>query len=124
MPDITAHLGWATKLGKTVAREYHFRKGGQEEDDIISVAFLHLHRCGMRYTGRSDDVDHFRGYAYPSLVAECRREARRLRNGGTYWTRKEQRGEVIDVPALSDLANADGEPFDAAAREEVACLWA
>lgn len=123
--DVTQHLAWAEKVGKAIAREYHFRKAGQEEDEIVAVAYLHAVRCADRYTGETGDVDHFRGYAYVSVVAECRREARRLRNGGTYWTRKEKRGEVIDVSPLSDLAGRDGEGFDTEAKEGgPACLWA
>lgn len=122
--DVTAHLAWAAEVARLIAKEYHFRKKGQEEEDLQAVAFLHLCRAARDYTGDPADTDHFRGYAHLRITAEVRREARRLRNGGTYWTRKEQRGEVMDVSALSDLLDRDGKPYDAAAPEEPACLWA
>ena len=52
------------------------------------------------------------GYARPDVLSECQREARRLRNGGTYNTRREEPGMSLMVQMASSIENDDGEPMN------------
>ena len=77
-------------------------------DDLEQTALLAMVRYAMtfdpsRVPADGDVVGAFRGYAHRELQSECRREARRLRNGGTYRTRREKDRKPIIPESLQDF---------------------
>ncbi len=87
-------LGWARGVSRGIARHYHFAPGSQEGQDLDAVAHLTLVRLlpvfdRGRVPDGGDPVGQLQGWAHPHIRGECEREAIRLRNGGTYWTRVE-----------------------------------
>jgi hypothetical protein len=102
------HLEWAGG----VARAYAFDRTSQEEHDLKSAAYLAMVRCSRsfnldRVPVGGDVGGAFRGFAHRYLQSECRREARRLRNGGTYNTRREHGQPIIVAGPFSDLPHHD-----------------
>lgn len=115
--DVTAHLSWAAAVARGVARAYRLR--GQEAADLEQTAHLTLVRCALAFdAGRvpeaGDAGGAFRGYCHREVQSECRREAARLRNGGTFKTRRRGQGVLLAIPT-SDFARAGG--FDVPGRE-------
>ena len=112
--DIIPHITWARAIARGVRRDYRFRTGSPEEQELESTAFLALVKKSLSFTlGRvpphGNVHDAFRGYASQYIRKECRREAIRLRNGGTYHTRRETDHEPLialplDLTDLSDTA--------------------
>ena len=103
-------IPWARNIGRQVAKAYGFLKHSQEEEDVISAAYLRMvDRWAAFEPERGTD---FRGFARRDVMSECQREARRLRNGGTYNTRREEPGVSLVVQIASTMDNADGEPMD------------
>jgi hypothetical protein len=107
-PD--SHLDWARRVARRVARAYRLRPRSQEEWELEQAAALAVVRAAGRFDpafcppgGDPDGL--FRGWCRRDVVQECRREAVRLRNGGSYRTRREGDHDrcVIGRPA-SDLA--------------------
>jgi hypothetical protein len=77
----------------------------QEEKDLESVAYLALVELARRFDpakapAGAATVDAFRGWAAVEVRCRCRREARRLRNGGTYHTRRETGQRAVVVGGL------------------------
>lgn len=119
--NVTDHLDWSRGIARGVSRAYRFDRGSQEESDLEQTAMLALVRCGLAFDAErvpvgGDPAGAFRGYAHRELQSECRREARRLRNGGTYRTRREQGKPPVVAGPTSDLEGFDGERFDVLAR--------
>lgn len=54
----------------------------------------------------------FRGYASHFIRGECKREARRLRNGGTYHTRREELHDPVSLESIADRRTPDGDPVE------------
>lgn len=111
--DPAAHFAWAADRAREVARRYRLGRGSQEELDLVQVACLTVVRKAGAYQPRlcPPDGDHgglFRGWAAIDVRSECVRAARRLRNGGTYHTRRETRGVALVATPFSDLARPDG----------------
>lgn len=104
-------------MARGVREAFGFRKGSQEESELESAAYLELVRKARQFRPElvppgGDPGGAFRGWCHASVLGECKREARRLRNGGTYRTRREGRRRAIEVRHASDLAGRDGAPFD------------
>ena len=108
--DLEDFIPWAENIARNVARNYGFIKRSQEEDEIISAAYLSMieNWAALRPELGTD----FGGYARRDVLSECQREARRLRNGGTYNTRREEPGVSLVVQVASTIENSDGEPMD------------
>jgi hypothetical protein len=88
----STHLEWATRIAARIAEWRGFSRSSQEAQDIISHALFTLVRKLAKFAARpvydeGENVHgHFRGWIHPSLRAECLREAKRLRGGGTFHT--------------------------------------
>lgn len=87
-----SHLEWATRVAVRIAEWRGFARRSQEAQDVISHATFTLVRKLAKFVpresyGEGENVHgHFRGWIHPSLRAECLREAKRLRGGGTFHT--------------------------------------
>lgn len=109
--DPLAHLGWARYVARKVRSEFGFGRRSQEEADLESVAYLALVKKVNTFDPAAwvplggDAGLAFRGYAYRYLYYECRAEAERLRNGGTYHTRGKGRRPVGVHPLPPDLTD-------------------
>lgn len=111
--DPEDHLGWAVAIAHDVARRYAFRPRSQEEHDLEQIACLTVCSKVLKYDPLYCPVggDHdgaFRGWCKRDVVSETAREARRIRNGGSYRTRREVRGEALVAAPFSDLDDDDG----------------
>jgi RNA polymerase sigma factor (sigma-70 family) len=85
---------WAKGAARGIRKHYRFHGGSQEEKELEAVAYLALVRCSEAFRPSlvpdgGDAEGLFRGWCHPFIRGECQREARRLRNGGTYHTRRE-----------------------------------
>ena len=117
---IADQMKWARAVARGIRRHYRFLSGSQEEKDLEAVAHLMLCRCAAKFDPSKvpeggDPVGQFRGWAHPFLRGECQREARRLRNGGTYNTRRESGRDPVmveDLPRRRE--NGDEEYVDLA----------
>lgn len=115
--NVTEHLAWAASVARGVARDFKFKRESQEEDDIKSVAALTVVRMAAnfdpsRVPAGGDPGGQFRGWVHRSVQGMCKREARRLRNGGTYHTRREVTGVALVAEEMSAHATADGTPIE------------
>lgn len=98
--DPSPHIDWAKAIGAGVASDFDFAARSQERMDLEAAAVAELTaRCRAfqpeRVPEGGDAGGLLRGYAHLSIQKECRREAERLRNGGTYRTRREKGGLVV-----------------------------
>lgn len=106
------HLAWARGIARGVAADYHFRRDSAELCDLESVADLVvceyaikfdplLAKANARQLGRPYDASGaFRGYADMEVRSRCRREAVRLRNGGTFHTARLEHSRAVKVSPL------------------------
>lgn len=98
-----SHLDWARIIARQVREQYHFGKGSQEEYDLEQTAYAELIRKlpgfdpGRVPRGGNPDML-FRGWVKQSIATACKREALRLRNGGTYRTTRTPPRPVADMP--------------------------
>jgi hypothetical protein len=104
---ILDHLKWASMIARGVRRAFHFVPGSQEEQELEAVAFLAIVELARKFDDNKvprggDRIGAFRGWAAIEVRSRCRREARRLRNGGTYHTRREKAGLALVVERLKD----------------------
>lgn len=110
---ITDHLIWARTIARTVRRAYNFRSRSQEESDLEATAYLAIVELAARFDlaqvpPGGNVIRAFRGWAAIEVCSRCRREARRLRNGGTYNTRREKPGVAfVVVPLFKSWAVID-----------------
>src|SRR5262249_12178505 len=100
-----SHLEWAEAIARNIGRYYKFRPRSQEVAELVQVAHLTLVRRWPRFSPElvpagGDAHGQFRGWAHPHVRGECDREAKRLRNGGTYRTRSEKGKERVCVVGL------------------------
>lgn len=117
-PAAPALMKWARAIARGIRTDYRFEPGSQEEMDLEGVAYLELVRCSRRFDpGRvppgGDLEGQFRGWCHPSIRGACKREAVRIRNAGSFWTRVEKGQAPVEAQHFSALATAD-EPFDVA----------
>lgn len=132
--------GYTRMLAGKFAESLGFHKGGQEHDELQSAAYLVV--CADVVPGfdpeqvKDGNVERvWKQYLKTHVKGEVGREARRLRNGGTYNTRHESDHEPINVEGLpyrrdagDDIAEVaiadeiDGEPLDQLIEEEGAEL--
>lgn len=120
--DPTEHVAWAQEIGRKVRARYKFPKDSAEQEDLESVAVLELLTCAKKFdasfmTDGSNLTDAFRGWAHMCIVGQCSREARRMRNGGTYNTRKERKGEALVAENLGGDADMRPEIVELSERE-------
>lgn len=103
--DATDHLAWCRGIAHGVAQSCGI--SGQDEEDIQSAAVVKLLECGQRFDPARAEMGEvggaFRGFAHLQIQAECRREARRMRNGGTYHVRREGEREPVMVQSIGDM---------------------
>lgn len=111
-----ALMKWARAIARGVRKYYNFGAGSQEEQDLEAVAYLTLARLvpifdHERVPDGGSALGQFKGWCHPSIRAECQREARRLRNGGTYWCRNEKGRERVVVEGLPSRMGDDGHEY-------------
>lgn len=118
--DVLNHRAWAEGVAIGVARAFRFNSRSQEAADLKAVAVLVLVEKARRFDASKvppggDPDGQFRGYCHPDVQGQCRREARRLRNGGTYKTRREAGLPTLVAQPISRIkvGNTD-EAFDMA----------
>ena len=117
--DVTPHIEWASRIARRIAKGYRFVPGGQEEQELIGCAHLVLVRKSHTYEPAREVYATecgalFRGYVSQTVTTECRREARRIRNGGTYHTREEIDGVTLSVEAMGRMVLEDGTAWEPA----------
>ena len=83
------HIEWATAIACSIARWRGFHRRSHEEAELVGVALFTLARKRPHFTADrvpvGGDADgQFRGWIHMSVRAECLREAKRLRGGGTF----------------------------------------
>jgi hypothetical protein len=127
--EVADHVKWGRMIARGVRQSFHFVKGSQEEEDLEATAFLAIVDLARRFDSAKvpidgDPIGAFRGWAAIEVRCRCRREARRLRNGGTYHTRREEAGkalvverllhlsELVDPRSLVELDEPEPEPED------------
>jgi hypothetical protein len=104
---ITDHLKWARMIARGVRRSFQFKIGSQEEADLEATAYLAIVELVERFDIArvpigGDPNGAFRGWAAIAVRSCCQREARRLRNGGTYNTRREKAHKAIVIERLKN----------------------
>jgi hypothetical protein len=107
--EVADHVKWGRMIARGVRQSFHFVKGSQEEEDLEATAFLAIVDLAQRFDSAKvpvdgDPIGAFRGWAAIEVRCRCRREARRLRNGGTYHTRREEAGKALVVERLMHLS--------------------
>jgi hypothetical protein len=95
--DPADHVEWARGIARTVRRAWHYAPGSQEEADLESEAVLCVCESAAAYeparaVKTGDHFGAFRGWCKRDVQTACVREAERLRNGGTYNTRRRKPG--------------------------------
>jgi DNA-directed RNA polymerase specialized sigma24 family protein len=111
--DASAHEAWARKVAIGVSRYCGYRPGTAECDDLVQVAMLHLYRLAPKFDATrvpkgGDPGGQFRGWCHPFLRAECLREGRRMRGGGTYRTPSDGAHRKVIVTGLPTRRTEDG----------------
>ncbi|HEV3438070.1 MAG TPA: hypothetical protein VG122_11965 [Gemmata sp.] len=104
---VTDHVNWARMIARGVRQAFQFVPRSQEEQDLEATAFLAIVELAQRFDPTKvppggDPIGAFRGWAAIDVRCRCQREARRLRNGGTYNTRREKAGKALVVERLRD----------------------
>jgi hypothetical protein len=102
---VTDHMKWAQMIARGVRQAFHFKMGSQEEQDLEATAYLALVELMERFDPSKipsgvDPNHSFRGWAVLEVRCRCLREAYRLRNGGTYHTRREKAQKRVVVERL------------------------
>ncbi len=102
---VTDHMKWAQMIARGVRQAFHFKMGSQEEQDLEATAYLALVELMERFDPSKipsgvDPNYSFRGWAVLEVRCRCLREAYRLRNGGTYHTRREKAQKRVVVERL------------------------
>ncbi len=112
--DPTAHVEWARRVARGVAKAFRFAPASQEEAELEGEALLAMVGRSRAYIHRGgrDPLGAFRGYAYSYVRSQCVREARRIRNGGTYRTRREADLPPVEVSHLSVMKTPAGDPVE------------
>lgn len=109
-PDLIA---WGERIAVREAKR--FRLVGQERDDLKSAAVLKIVELAARSVadGGFDPsrvpeggvlLEQWKAWADLHVHCECRREALRLRNGGTFHTARPE--NVVQADPLGDSAEA------------------
>lgn len=100
------HLEWAAAIARRIARWRGFKARTQEEAEVVAHAHYTLVRKLTQFAplpeyGPGQTADgHFRGWVHMSLRAECLREAKRLRSGGTFRTPRRSEEVIVEpLPA-------------------------
>lgn len=124
--DPAHHIGWVRTIARAVARRHGVR-GEQEIADVQSAGFLQLLEISPRFrrpewvASDSDLTDAYRGWANLWVKKTCERECERLRNGGTYWCRRQTKGQalVVAVPFSSLVTPKDGDEVEPASGRDM-----
>jgi hypothetical protein len=104
---VADQMRWARSIARNVRRAYHFLTGSQEEQDLEAMAYLAIVELAGRFEASKvpvggDPIGAFRGWAAIEVRCRCQREARRLRNGGTYHTRREKSRKAMVIERLKN----------------------
>jgi len=115
LPPADRFLPWAADVARGVAAAWRFVPGSQEDDDLaqaaaLAVCELHARFDPAQVPAGGNPVGLFRGWAHRTVLTACHREAARLKNGGTYRTRRGPAGPA--VPYLAALTTPAGDPYD------------
>jgi hypothetical protein len=100
--DPAPHIDWAERVGGSIAAAYRFPPHSADREDVRAYAVLVMVQKAKDYDPArlppgGDHAKAFRGWCHPTLKSECVREAKRLRNGGTYHTRRDESAPVVAV---------------------------
>ena len=117
--DVLPLLPWAKGIARGVRADFKFGRRSQEEADLEGVALLALCEKAAAFDPRrvpegGDPVGAFKGYASRAIRSKCIEEARRLRNAGTYHTRREKGKAPVEAIQASRMRAPDGGSFDVA----------
>ncbi len=119
------HAKWARAIARGVRYDFKFLVGSQEERDLEAVAMLVLVEYAARFDPRLVRADStadalFENWAAQEVRSRCRREAFRLRNGGTYHTTNDKAAKKLRVGGLPPdrCANCRDVQFGAGDDEE------
>lgn len=121
--EFAKHVKWAKAVARGVRQHYRFLTGSQEEQDLEGVALVQLWRLAGEFDPNrvpegGSFYGAFHGWAHPFIRGECQRHCRRLRNGGTYNTRKETGRLPVLVEELPRRRGDHGDEYvDLADRE-------
>jgi hypothetical protein len=108
--DPGPHRDWAENIARLIARHKGFGPRSQEADDLVAVAYLTLIELSLvfdpsRVPDGGDEGGQFRGWSHPWIRNRCERETKRLRNGGTYHSRREKGQPVLRIVPLPRCRN-------------------
>jgi hypothetical protein len=115
-PDMARNIKWAKAIARGIRKHYRFLTASQEERDLEGVALQTMWKCAGKFDpsrvpeGGSFDGA-FRGWCHPFIKGDVQREARRLRNGGTYHTRRETGREQVMVEELPWRRDESGSAY-------------
>ncbi len=128
--NVTDYLDWATRHALVVADSFGLI--GADREDVVSVAHLTLCQQFAKPIGRGGfdvgkyaAVHNFRAaveaWAYRWVRTACVREAKRIKGGGTFRTKKDPATIYVDSlgDACDDLVDqSHDEPRDMTSKDE------
>ena len=100
-----------------MARDYHFGRDSQEEQDLVATADVVICEYVLKFDeklalsrakqlGIEYDRDGaFKGYCDVEVRSRCRREALRLRNAGTFRTARPEHAKGVKAGELPRCGN-------------------
>lgn len=115
-PEMAKNIKWARAIARGIRRHYRFLTASQEERDLEGVALQTMWKCAGKFDpskvpAGGDYAGAFRGWCHPFIKGDVQREARRLRNGGTYHTRRETGREQVMVEELPWRREESGQGY-------------
>lgn len=104
---VADHTRWARGIARGVRADFGFLSGSSEEQELEATAALVLVEYAARFDpGRvppgGDAGGLFRGWCAVEVRSRCRREAVRLRNGGTFHTSNDPDARSMVVRGVPD----------------------
>lgn len=87
---------WAGALGARIAGKRKFKKGDPRRQALVHVALFVAARKVVEFQPHLA----FRGWAAVAVRGECKREAIRLRNGGTFHTTRDEQMKRTKIGGL------------------------
>ena len=111
--DIAGLWKWLHGKARGIAGFLGFERGSQEEAELSQVAAVELVQCVANFDPAmvppgGSAVGLLRGYATQFIRPELIREAKRIRNGGTYHSRDESMYPPVKVEGLPVRQSEDG----------------
>jgi len=106
----STHYEWAERLAYKMAAALGV-VGSQQVDDLRAAGRAAVAALCLRFDPARNplaaETNAFRGWAKKTVRSEAVREAKRLRNGGTYSTRRENEHEPLTVTYLEPEGDRD-----------------